>query len=80
MVSVLTSNSEIPQKFLSVMSNSKDFNFVIIPRYKFDDDSKNIIQKQEDVDEAISLAMKVKSFTTCIAKSTTADGISFFII
>ena len=80
MVSILTSNSEIPSKFLDVMSNPSDFNLVIIPRYKFDDDSKNIIQKQEDVDEAINLAMKVKSFTACIVKSTTADGISFFII
>ncbi len=80
MVSVLSSKSEIPQKFLDAFSSLDDFHYIMIPELRFDDESKNIIQKQEDVDEAISLANHIRTFTQCIAKSTTVDGISFLII
>lgn len=79
MVSVLSQKSEIQQKFLDVMS-TKEFSFIMIPKFFLDEESKNIIQKQIDVDEAIKLASKIKSYNQCVAKSTTTDGISFFYL
>lgn len=67
----------VEQKFIDAL-DPKTFRFLIVPNYTVDFESKNVIQKQEDVNAAMDLASKVRSYD-CVKKSTTADGVSFFI-
>ena len=68
----------VDQKFIDAI-DPKAFKFLLVPSYSIDFESQNIIQKQEDVNAAIDLGRRLRS-CDCLKKSTTADGISFFII
>lgn len=80
MVNVYTPNTYVPQEYIDALSTpNRQFCFIAVPEYKKDDESGNIIQKEQDVKDALSLISKVRSYNM-FAKSITAEGVSFFYL